>query len=290
MKADRGWQDVRRRRPDLQNRPPTPASSGPRFLNLTGEYVDRGETNRAGPRLPARFGRHGHPDASRRDMKSGMLWFQRRDVPGRSGVLFRRGASSRSERQLLGFFRPSSDGRTIPALLPAGFLPTLRTTTDDYSRGGSARRHQPDLDLRLSVQSRLQPVRVRIVELRQLSWYYEHRAGGGIFGETPLRPTRNATLQASGPPTSREGTADWGIARSRSRSPPASNGATMATRSWRRSGFLYVQAGPTIPRSSSPTRRRGVGRRHQGFTGSRRRPRSNGKRTSVGVYGDAEAR
>jgi iron complex outermembrane receptor protein len=104
------------------------------YINLTAEYRDRGETNRAGPdslrvsppRVTQRIG-----DA---DAKDAYLWLNGAvGLGGNGGELYWFGGLSRREGSSFGFFRSAGDGRTVPDLYPNGFLPNIVTTVDDAS-------------------------------------------------------------------------------------------------------------------------------------------------------------
>ncbi|GAB6197278.1 TonB-dependent receptor plug domain-containing protein [Lysobacter xanthus] len=102
------------------------------FLNLTAEFRDRGETNRAGPdvlrvnppRVTQRLG-----DADARDA---YLWFNG-GLPVGAGELYAFGGASRRRGDSSGFFRSARDSRNVPELYPDGFLPTIETTVEDTS-------------------------------------------------------------------------------------------------------------------------------------------------------------
>ena len=100
------------------------------FVNLTFEYRDRGETNRAGPdslrvNPPGVVQRIGDPKA-----KDGLVWLNV-DVPAGNGALYAFGGYSYRKGNSSGFFRSAGDGRTVPALYPNGFLPTIETQPTD---------------------------------------------------------------------------------------------------------------------------------------------------------------
>ena len=109
------------------------------FISFTGEYRYRGETNRAvadslrvtPPRVVQRIGDPEAHDiatfvnAEFPDLEGG-TWY------AFGGFSYRRGNSS-------GFFRPSEDDRTIPAIYPNGFLPTIVTRPIDFSATGGHR-------------------------------------------------------------------------------------------------------------------------------------------------------
>jgi iron complex outermembrane receptor protein len=102
------------------------------FANLTFEYRDRGETNRAGvdtlrvnpPRVTQRIG-----DA---DSEEIAVWLNA-ELPTAAGELYAFGGWTNRQGNSSGFFRSAGDGRTIPALYPNGFLPTLITEPTDTS-------------------------------------------------------------------------------------------------------------------------------------------------------------
>jgi iron complex outermembrane recepter protein len=108
------------------------AIGGDGFLNITAEYRDRGETNRAGPdvlrvnppRVTQRIGDADSEDAS--------LWLNA-GIPAGNGELYAFGGYSNRKGNSSGFFRSAGDGRTVPALYPNGFLPTLITEPTDTS-------------------------------------------------------------------------------------------------------------------------------------------------------------
>jgi iron complex outermembrane receptor protein len=102
------------------------------FVNLTVEYRDRGETNRAGPDSlradpPAVTQRIGDPDAT--DL---LVWVNSA-FPTGGGEFYLFGGYSERETNSSGFFRTSGDNRTVPAFYPNGFLPTIITKPTDTS-------------------------------------------------------------------------------------------------------------------------------------------------------------
>ena len=105
------------------------------YLNLTVEGRRRGETNRAGvdtlrvdpPRVTQRIG-----DSLAKD---GYLWWNAA-VPTDAAAgseLYVFGGVSRRSGDAAGFFRPREDGRSVPAVYPNGFLPSILTTVNDAS-------------------------------------------------------------------------------------------------------------------------------------------------------------
>ncbi len=100
------------------------------FVNLTAEYRDRSETNRAGadslrvdpPRVTQRIG---DPDA-----KDILFWLNS-GFPTENGEFYLFGGWSQRETNSSGFFRSAGDGRTVPDIYPNGFLPTIITEPRD---------------------------------------------------------------------------------------------------------------------------------------------------------------
>ena len=165
------------------------------FFNLTAEYRDRGETNRAGPDLlrvdpPRVTQRIGDADA-----KDKYLWLNT-GVDVGDGELYAFGGWSEREGDSSGFFRSAGDGRTVPALYPNGFLPNIITTVQDGSFAAGYRapvndawsfdasaswgRNRFDFHERNSVN---------------VSWYYEPAPGGGIFGTSPTEADTGSLIQ-----------------------------------------------------------------------------------------------
>ncbi|HEV8578897.1 MAG TPA: TonB-dependent receptor [Thermoanaerobaculia bacterium] len=108
------------------------AVGGKGFVDLTAEYRDRGETNRAGPdslrvsppRVTQRIGDADSEDAS--------VWLNSA-FPAGPGELYAFGGYSNRKGNSSGFFRSAGDGRTVPAIYPNGFLPTIITEPTDTS-------------------------------------------------------------------------------------------------------------------------------------------------------------
>lgn len=113
------------------------------YFNFTVEYLDRGETNRAGVADtnllgwydPAAFAA-GQRDVKLRigdaDSETVALWFNS-EIPTGGGELYSFGGWSNREGNSSGFFRGPDDGRTVPAIYPDGFLPTIITEPTDTS-------------------------------------------------------------------------------------------------------------------------------------------------------------
>ncbi len=165
------------------------------FLNLTAEYRDRGETNRAGPDSlrvdpPRVTQRIGDPDA-----KDKYLWLNSGMSAG-DGEFYLFGGWSEREGDSSGFFRSAGDGRTVPQIYPNGFLPNIITTVEDTSLAGGFRgpindvwsfdasanwgRNRFDFHERNSVN---------------VSWFYEPNASGGIFADSPTSADTGSLIQ-----------------------------------------------------------------------------------------------
>ena len=262
------------------------------FVNLTGEYVDRGETNRAGPdsarvsppRVTQRIG-----DAA---TESKLFWLNGQVPLGGAEIYFFGGASAR-EGNSSGFFRRAGDGRTIPQLYPNGFLPTLLTTTDDWSAAiglrGSFGRGGWTWDA--SINRGYNEFVFASTNSANVSWYYEPRPGGGIFAETPTS-ANDGTLRFKQLTANFDvkGVANWGIGRE-----PL---ALAAGVEWRQDGFQIVPGDPVsytygrtnngaifIANQTGGAAAPGI----QGFPGFSPATAVDADRDSIGVYVDAEA-
>jgi iron complex outermembrane receptor protein len=264
---------------------------GSGFINLTLEHVDRGETNRSGPdslrvsppRVTQRIG-----DA---DTKSNLFWANGEFPLGDAELYFFGGYSTR-EGNSSGFFRSAGDGRTIPQLYPNGFLPTLITTTDDWSlaaglRGSLGKSWSYDL----SVVQGHNEFEFASQNSANVSWYYEPRAGGGIFGETPTS-AKDGTLKFKQTTLNLDikGPIDWGVGKE-----PLYVAAGIE---YRRDGFQIVAGDPVsytygrtnngaifIPNQTGSAAAAGI----QGFPGFTPGTEVDNSRKSFGVYTDAES-
>lgn len=262
------------------------------FVNLTAEYLDRGETNRAGPdslrvnpaRVTQRIG-----DA---DMSGHSFWMNAELPISEQSRLYAFGGMSAREGNSSGFFRSAGDGRNLPALYPNGFLPTLITTTDDWSAAFGLR---GELDAGwqydVSVNRGFNEFNFASKGSGNVSWYYEPKPGGGIYAETPTsaddgtlrfkQTTVNADLK---------GSFDWGLG-----SEPLNVAAGVE---WRRDGYQIIAGDPvsyTYGRSNDGsiviTNQNGGAAAPgiQGFPGFTPGTEVDGNRHSVGVYFDAES-
>ncbi|TXI49220.1 MAG: TonB-dependent receptor [Lysobacter sp.] len=154
------------------------------FLNLSVEYRDREETNRAGPdslrvsppRVTQRIG-----DA---DSTDAYLWLNGGIGLG-GGELYWFGGASRREGDSSGFYRSAGDGRTVPALYPNGFLPNIITTVEDQSLAVGFRAPLGDnWDWDVSVNHGRSEFGFHERNSVNVSWWYEP-LGAGIYAQSP---------------------------------------------------------------------------------------------------------
>lgn len=160
------------------------------IINITGEYRDRGETNRAGPDLlrvtpPRVTQRIGDPDA-----RDGLLWANL-DIPVADGSFYAFGGWSQRRGDSSGFFRSAGDGRTIPAIYPNGFLPNIITEPTDTSIvAGFKRAINPNWNYDISLNFGQNEFKFREENTANVSWFYEPldpaNPTGPRFEETPV--------------------------------------------------------------------------------------------------------
>lgn len=113
------------------------------FVNVTAEYRDRGDTNRAGPdprqqyRDPndpreATFDRlnHRYGDAASENFG---LFLNASFGLGDDAEIYVFGGASEREGESGGFYRRALDARTVPEIHPDGFLPLIETEVEDAS-------------------------------------------------------------------------------------------------------------------------------------------------------------
>ena len=185
------------------------------FLNLTAEYRDRGETNRAGldfartdpPRVTQRLG-----DA---DAKDAYFWLNG-GLPVGAGELYWFGGLSRREGDSSGFFRSAGDNRTVPDLYPDGFLPNIITTVEDGSLAVGYRAPLGEnWDWDVSVNHGRSRFGFHERNSVNVSWWYEPLdtadPAAGIYGESPTSAD-TGTLEARQTTFNLDfrGTLDWG--------------------------------------------------------------------------------
>ena len=154
------------------------------FVNLSVEYRDRGETNRAGKdtlrvnprRVTQRIG-----DA---DATDAYLWVNGGLGLG-AGELYWFGGLSQRKGDSSGFFRSAGDGRTVPDLYPDGFLPNLITTVEDASLAVGYRAPLSDTwDWDVSINHGRSKFGFHERNSVNVSCWYEP-LGTGIYGQSP---------------------------------------------------------------------------------------------------------
>jgi len=158
-------------------------------VNITGEYRDRNETNRAGadslrvspPRVDQRIG---DPDA-----KDGLIWVNS-DIPVGDGEFYAFGGWSERKTNSSGFFRSAGDGRTIPAIYPNGFLPTIVTKPIDTSVvAGFKNKINESWNYDASFNFGRNEFQFREENTANVSWFFEptdpSNPTGARFEETP---------------------------------------------------------------------------------------------------------
>lgn len=261
------------------------------YLNLTAEYRNRQETNRAGPDVlrvnpPRVTQRIGDSDAEDK-----YLWFNSA-IPLSGGELYAFGGFSRREGDSSGFFRSAGDGRTVPALYPNGFLPNIITTVKDGSVAVGYRAPINDhWDFDVSINQGRSEFDFHERNSVNVSWWYEPKPGGGIFAESPTaadtgtlkyeQTTFNADLR---------GDVDWGVGAG-----PLYIGTGVE---WRRDNY-EIEAGdpvsytygrtndPSIPIFDQTGGFAAPGM--QGFPGFTPGTEVDRGRHNVSIYGDAES-
>jgi iron complex outermembrane receptor protein len=104
--------------------------SGDGFINLTGDFRDRGPTNRAGPdvrdggRINTHFG-----DAETQDA----LLALNAEIPRGDTAMYIHGIYDNRRSSAGAFYRRADDFRNIAAIYPDGFLPMIEPKILDYS-------------------------------------------------------------------------------------------------------------------------------------------------------------
>ena len=177
------------------------------YLNLSVEGRKRGETNRAGldtartnpPRVTQRIGDSNAKDA--------YAWLNA-SLPVGGGELYTFGGASRREGDSGGFFRDPTDGRTVPAIYPNGFLPNLITTVKDASLGVGYRHDlSNDWSVDLSVNHGRSELGFHERNSINVSYYYENGSsptsadtGKLKFDQTTLNLDFKGSLQVAGSP------------------------------------------------------------------------------------------
>ena len=263
------------------------------FLNLSAEYRDREETNRAGldslrVSPPAVTQRLGDPDAT-----DAYLWFNGgKDFMDDHQFYFFGGYSKR-EGNSSGFFRSAGDDRTVPALYPNGFLPNIITTVEDQSIAvGFTGPMDGDWNYDFSINHGESRFDFREENTVNVSWWYEPAPGGGIFAASPTSAdTGSLIFDQTTMNLDFRGSFDWGV---------GSEALFLATgMEWREDNYRMVAGEPvsyTYGRNNDPsvvilgqngnTAAAGT----QGFPGFTPATEVDDGRTSIAFYMDAESR
>lgn len=172
------------------------------FLNLSLEYRDRGDTQRAGIATTNALGWYRPEDfeagvreaklrIGQADSSDAYLWMNGALGIG-SGELYWFGGVSKREGSSYGFFRGPLDNRTVPELYPDGFLPNILTTVEDTSlvvgyRGQLGGTWGWDMSL---AHGRNQ-FQFEEDDTVNVSWWYEPVDPGnpaaGIYAQSPTR-------------------------------------------------------------------------------------------------------
>ncbi|MGH8085464.1 MAG: TonB-dependent receptor plug domain-containing protein [Lysobacter sp.] len=172
------------------------------FLNLSLEYRDRGETNRAGVATTNALGWYtpeefaaGERSTKLRigqaDSSDAYLWMNGAIGAG-AGEIYWFGGLSKREGSSYGFFRGPLDNRTVPALYPDGFLPNIVTTVDDTSLAVGYRAPLGDSswDMDVSVTHGRNEFGFEESDSVNVSWWYEPidpaNPAAGIHGASPV--------------------------------------------------------------------------------------------------------
>ncbi|WP_244623259.1 TonB-dependent receptor plug domain-containing protein [Shewanella salipaludis] len=170
------------------------------FINLSLEYRDRGETNRAGPatleltggNLIGKWWDENDQSVVRlhigdAESKNLYAWVNGGyDLSDTTELYFFGGYSSR-DGESAGFFRGPGSDRTIPELYPEGFLPQLSTNVDDTSAAAGLRGDlNEDWKWDVGAVWGRSEFSFNSNNSANVSWYYEPKPdNSGIYGETP---------------------------------------------------------------------------------------------------------
>lgn len=265
------------------------------FVNVSAEYRDRGETNRAGadelrvspPRVTQRIG-----DADARD---GAVWLNA-ELPAGNGTFYGFGGWSQRKGNSSGFFRSAGDGRTVPALYPNGFLPTIITKPTDTSaalgyRGEFGQGWTYDLSGNFGRSA----FQFREENTVNVSYFFEPRSAsnptGARFNESATSAdTGRLQYEQYGATLDLAGKWDWGVG-----SGPLNVGVGAE---WRHEGFA-IEAGEPISYQYGRTDNRNVVILNQtgtiaqpgtqGFPGWSPREAVDEGRRNVALYLDLES-
>jgi iron complex outermembrane recepter protein len=139
------------------------------FVNITGEFIQRNPTNRAGTYTGGIFSAMGENDdaelaargLTRDDFQMkigeseaivGMVNYNLEYPLGNDATLYSFGALAHREAKAAGFYRyPFQATQTVPSLYPDGFLPKILSDIDDRSIGLGVRGRKAGWDVDLSL-------------------------------------------------------------------------------------------------------------------------------------------
>jgi iron complex outermembrane receptor protein len=276
------------------------------FFNLTLEYRDRGETNRAGLATTNLLGWYTPEDfeAGVREVRlrigdaesENVSLFFNTEIPAGDGELYAFGGYSNREGNSSGFYRGPNDGRTIPDIYPNGFLPTIITEPTDTSfalgyRGDLSDRWAYDVGINWGNSE----FKFREENTANISYWYEpldrNDPTGPIFGESPTEAD-TGTLETDqiGFTLDFTGVLDWDTG--------AGPLFVAAGAEWRQDGYK-IEAGDPVSyqfgRTNDPTiqifnQNGGVAAiGTQGFPGWSPREEVDDDRDSIAVYVDFES-
>jgi iron complex outermembrane recepter protein len=265
------------------------------FFNVTVEYRDRGETNRAGPdslrvRPPRVTQSIGDPDAE--DVAT---WLNT-EIPIGNGAFYTFGGWSHRQVNSSLVFRSRRDGRTVPALYPDGFLPRLVTEPIDTSLVVGYRGDLPgDWGYDFGVNVGRSELRFRQENTVNVSYWYEPRnpadPTGPRFEESATAAdTGTLKLHQTGLTFDLRGQLDWGLGEG-----PL---LVAAGAEWRRDGFaiepgeeVSYQYGRTNDRSIRILDQNGAiaNPGTQGFSGWSPQEAIDKERGSTALYLDVES-
>ena len=167
------------------------------FFNITAEYRDRGETNRATPATTNLLGWYASneftPEVKLRIGDSDsqdLAIFINSEIPSGDATFYLFGGYSDRESDSSGFFRGPADNRTVPDIYPNGFLPNIITELTDYSLALGYRAPINDLWVwDVSVVGAQSKFDFNEFNTVNVSYWFEPLDGvdaaNGIFGQSP---------------------------------------------------------------------------------------------------------
>jgi iron complex outermembrane receptor protein len=123
------------------------------MLNLTFEYADNGQMNRATP--TTWFGAISEPKqlllVGEAETEMTSLWANFSYELGESSELYAFGGFTAKEGESLGFYRPAADNRVWSSLYPEGITPKLGSQSEDFSLAAGFRTRVAEWELDTSI-------------------------------------------------------------------------------------------------------------------------------------------